>query len=52
VFEEIDEIVGLSILEYEEFIDEVRALIDKVNKRRETWKRKKEAVDQMNEWQS
>ncbi|RJE90730.1 XRE family transcriptional regulator [Paenibacillus sp. 1011MAR3C5] len=46
--EEVDEIVEMSVLEYEEFIEEVKHLIQKVRSRRNTWMRKKAAVEQMN----
>lgn len=48
--EEVDEIAEMSVLEFEEFIEEVKALVRKVEARRETWTRKKNAVDQMNGW--
>jgi Predicted transcriptional regulators len=48
--EEVNEIVEVSVLEFEEFIEEVRALVRKVEARRETWIRKKHAVDQLNSW--
>lgn len=48
MYEEVDEIVEMSVLEYEEFIEEVNSLIKKVRVRRQTWIRKKEAIEQFN----
>jgi transcriptional regulator with XRE-family HTH domain len=50
IYEELDEVVELSVLEYEEFIDEVKSLIKKVRTRREVWNRKEKAVNKLNEW--
>lgn len=47
MYEEVDEIVELSVLEYEEFIEEVNILIKKVRVRRDTWARKKAAIDEL-----
>lgn len=46
--EEVDEVVEMSVLEYEEFIEEVNNLINKVRVRRQTWARKKSAIDELN----
>ncbi|AWP28485.1 helix-turn-helix transcriptional regulator [Paenibacillus sp. Cedars] len=47
MYEEVDEIVEMSVLEHEEFIEEVNSLIKKLRVRRDTWARKKAAIDEL-----
>lgn len=48
MYQHMEDVVELSVLEYEEFISEVQGLVDKVKRRRQTWRIKEQAFEALN----